>query len=73
MVSRWSFAFTRIGLKDVFRRLKNLLISLLEDVLTTLSKRDVATSISDQLKTSLEAKLRSFYDIFVMSLSRLSL
>ena len=73
MVSRWSFAFTRIGLKDVFRRLKNLLISLLEDVLTTLSKRDVATSISDQFKTSLEAKLRSFYDVFVMSLSRLSL
>ena len=73
MVSRWSFAFTRIGLKDVFRRLKNLLISLLEDVLTTLSKRDVATSISGQFKTSLEAKLRSFYDVFVMSLSRLSL
>ena len=40
---------------------------LLEDVLTTSWKKVVATSISDQSKTSFRPKLRRFYDVFTTS------
>ena len=53
MVVRWSFAFTRKSIEDVLRRLKEVLRTSpagrrLGDVL----KNAVATSISDQSKTS---------------------
>ena len=44
---------------------------LLEDVLTTSLKKVVATSISDQSRTSLRPKLRRFYDVIATSLCRL--
>ena len=44
---------------------------LLKDVLTTSWKKTVATSISDQSKTSLRTKLKTFYDVFTTSLCRL--
>ena len=71
MVSRWSFDFTKKSLEDVLRRLKEVLRKSPgrrhDDVL----KKVVATSISDQSKTSLRSKLRRFYDVFATSLCRL--
>ena len=46
---------------------------LLENVLTTSWRKVVATSFSDQSKTSLRTKLIRFYDVFMTSLCRLGL
>ena len=43
----------------------------LEDVLTTSEIKVVATSISDQSKTSLRPEIRCSYDVFATSLRRL--
>ena len=71
MVSRWSFAFNRKSLENVLKRLKEALRSSPGRRLDDILKMVVATSISDQSKTSLRPKLRHFYDVFVTSLSRL--
>lgn len=53
---------------DVLRRSSG---RLLEDVLSMSWKKVVATSISDQSKTSLRPNLRRFHDIFATSWYRL--
>ena len=62
MVFRWSFAFTRKGLEDVF---KEVLKTSCGRRLGNVFKKVVTTSILDQPKTSLRLKLRRFYDVIV--------
>ena len=49
------------------------LLLLREKVLETSSKTVVATSFSDQSKTSLRLELKRFYDVFATSLCRLGM
>ena len=63
MVSKWSFAFTRKSLKDVFK----------EVLRTSSGGRLKKTSSSLSFQTSLRPKIRRSYDVFATSLCRLGI
>ena len=71
MISWWPFAFARKSLEDVLRRLKEILRTSSGKRLDDVLKKVVATTISDQSKTSLRQKLRRFHDVFTTTLFRL--
>ena len=72
----WNVGFRstwRCRIYDVLKRSVKQFVEFQEDVLATSHKKVVATSISDQSKTSLRLKLKMFYDVFAASLCRLAI